>query len=208
MAAVCMSLTLEAWLEAMSKTVRLIQPLARLGCLVALLGLASACLPLPQPQPKRDLVDLALPPGLRSTVEQPGKVTLYTICHPLIDTLGDSELNADEAELLPAFDDEYKVLGSVNVSAEEGQALIDSFKTAVSQGQENGVMCFIPHHAIRVESAGRIVDILVCFKCYNYKVNPGGGYNNVVMSNRTGMEVLWRSLVAKYRLRDITTPEE
>ncbi len=149
------------------------------------------------------LVLSAFPPELRDVVRFPDRVMLFTIC-------AEKELKgrrpAAEIEALPKLDG-YCVLDSTPVSSEEGRLLIDSFLGSVKAGKEEVVMCFRPHHAIRVERGTQTVELLVCFECYNYKVNPNGGDGDVQLGDAAA-EQSWRSLVAKYGLEDITQSPE
>jgi hypothetical protein len=150
-------------------------------------------------------VQMAIPSALQGPLKAPDKVTFYTLCDvggP--QSFDDGLVDFKEAQALPKFDDRYRILGQRELEADQGQELIASFIEAVQGGEKKGVSCFIPHHAIRVVGGGKVVDILVCFKCYNFKVSPGGGYNNVRLAQGTGMEELWRGVVSKHGLRDIS----
>lgn len=150
-------------------------------------------------------VQMAVPPSLQAPLKNPERVTFYTLCDIGGPQSGDDGLvDFKEAQSLPKFDGRYRILGQHELGVDEGQELIASFIEAVHGGEKKGVACFWPHHAIRVEGGGHVVDVLICFKCYNFKVSPGGGYNNVLLAQGTGMEDLWRSVVSKYGLKDIS----
>jgi hypothetical protein len=158
------------------------------------------------------LMDEAVPPSAQDILANPDKVTLFTI----VSYLDSGKLGKEEYAALPVFSDsakasskggQYRVLASSVVDEADGASLISSMVQAVKQGEEAGVACFFPHHAIRVEKAGRTLEILICFMCHNYMVLPEGGYNNVHMSRATGMEDTWRAIVLKHGLRDISDRE-
>jgi hypothetical protein len=156
------------------------------------------------------LLDLAVSPQSQDILDNPDKVTLYTIAG----YLDSKTLKEGEYHALPDFDplvaelNGTKVLGSAALSRPDGMALVATLVQAIRQGSEDGVMCFYPHHAIRVEKGDRRLDILICFKCRNYQVVPDGGYNNVVMNTKSGMEDTWRAVVRKHGLRDISDNEK
>ena len=147
----------------------------------------------------------AVPRGMQDILKDPDRVTLYTIA-----TTGDTyngELSPEEFEALPAYgeDTRARILDEVELDpATEGKAAIDAFVAAVMDGEVGGGMaCFEPHHALRIEKDGRVLDILVCIKCKNYHVMPDGGYNNMVMPMKE-LEHTWRGIVRKHNLRDIS----
>jgi hypothetical protein len=163
------------------------------GLLLLLLAV-SACGP--DAEPVGDLTDLAIPPERRNTLRIPESVTLYTIA---------SKNELEESSLWTEKIGGYVILDEVELDpATDGRLLIDSFLEAVQHGIEDGTACFNPHHALRIDGPGGEIRTIICFECHNYRVEPAGGDNNVVMSTETGMEDTWRSVVRKHKLRDIS----
>lgn len=150
-------------------------------------------------------MDLAVPPDQQDILHNPDKVTLFTVVTGW-DLRVESSLSEEEFNALPKFggDDDVRVLGEAQIDAADAKAAIDSFVSAVQDGRQLSAACFMPHHALRVEKGGRTLDIQICFMCMNYKVTPGGGENNVAMSKASGMEDIWRGIVRKHGLRDIS----
>jgi hypothetical protein len=150
-----------------------------------------------QPDP---LEAMAFPGDLLKPLEHPEKVTFYTLAeeYELEDTLTKEEIKA-----LPEFHG-YRVLGKVElVPASEGQSAVEALRAAVRGGTPMSVECFEPHHGIRVESAGLVTDVLVCFICTNMAVYPDGP-RNVVELNTDKLEHNWRDIVGKHDLTDIS----
>jgi hypothetical protein len=150
----------------------------------------------------------AVPSELRGTLSNPDKVTLYTVVTRQDFGEGLSKQEFEELPWLHGPSEDFraaKILASAELSADEYETVLDAFETAVNNGDSNaGMACFVPHHALRIEKAGKTVDILVCFKCRNYHVMPGGGFNNVMMDISTGIEDTWRAVVRKHGLRDVS----
>lgn len=154
-------------------------------------------------------LDLAVPPGLQDLLVKADSATFYTIASDMDFELGQrQELKDLDAMKLERIGTNYYVLDRVELSQEEISSVVASFQQAYYDGEEGGMMCFWPHHAIRLTKGDRVLEILICFKCRNYQVLPGGGYNNVVLKTHGGMEDAWRSIVRKYGLRDVSEKEE
>jgi len=161
------------------------------------------------PQTDNALLDEAVPPGLQDILINPDRVTLFTIV-----TGKDAPVLGDEVfARLPLFNDQEKgmsksgpprVLARAELRSDDALKLISTLVAAINDGERGGVACFYPHHALRVEKDQRWLDMLICFECYNYKILPGGGSNNVHMSRETGMEDAWRAVVRRHGLRDVS----
>jgi hypothetical protein len=162
-----------------------------------------------------ELLDQAVPPDLQHVLDEPDRVTLYTLLTTQdVEDFDKAGINYEELPRyltgsdLHSVAEECRILGQTELDSEDAGQLISTFTRAVNNGEKVGVACFQPHHAIRVEKGGATLDILICFKCMNYLVLPGGGYNNVHMIGKKEMEGAWRATVRKHGLRDISDKEK
>lgn len=144
-------------------------------------------------------VEKGVPEEFHKALQEPDRVTFYTVMNPL-----DSPDAREQIERMPKL--HYMgILGSQELTREEGRELIDTFIQAVKKGTtEAAASCFNPHHVIRVEGAGKTVDIIVCFECQNFEVTPGGKLNAVVFNDFRPMYDAWMAVVAKYGLKDLS----
>ncbi|MCB9893691.1 MAG: hypothetical protein H6839_04505 [Planctomycetes bacterium] len=155
----------------------------------------------PEPEhPKR--LDIAVPAGLQDILENPDSASLATLAADSEFKLHKELKGIDPASL--ELVGEYRVIDGATLDEHHLRVLVESFKKAFFAGEMEGMLCFEPHHALRLRKDSRHLDILICFYCHNYKVLPYGGYNNVVLDMDTGIENTWRTLVARYRLLDIS----
>jgi hypothetical protein len=148
--------------------------------------------------PHPEYFDVAVPKSLQDVFDKPDRAQLFTVI-----TSGDIEVKLKDPKLkeLPRLHDWY-IVGEAGLSADETARLKDSFKEAVIKGEFNGMMCFFPHHVLRLVKGRRTLDLVVCFQCRNFEVLPEGGRNNVVFSDKTGMEKVWRQVVADHKMKD------
>jgi hypothetical protein len=169
---------------------------------VAFVLLLAAC----GPPGEGGIVDVGVPSRLQAILKNPDSITLYTI---YFETSQEDREQVDDSKLM-GRDELFVILDQTELDpATEGKILIDSFLQSLRKGQElGGAMCFEPHHAIRVEKDGDVAEVIICFLCHNFEVNPGGDSNNIILDLDTGIEAKWRSIVRKHKLRDISDKEK
>jgi hypothetical protein len=70
----------------------------------------------------------------------------------------------------------FKVLGSTRVTnREECQKIGNEIAAAVARAFEYlKALCFIPRHGIRASADGKVIEMLICFECYQIKVYVDG----------------------------------
>lgn len=152
-----------------------------------------------QPLDREVLFDAAVPVSLQDVFDDPDQAVLFTVIsgHEIKDELRDESLLN-----LPRLDEWY-IYDRADLGLGAWKELADSFKQAVVAGEYNSKPCiFAPHHVLRLSKGVRVLEIIVCFRCHEFKVLPEGGYKNVCLSTEVGMESTWRKVVADKGLRD------
>lgn len=81
----------------------------------------------------------------------------------------DNSLLPDDAELFHG----NLVLGKTAVSKEVGKSVMSAIRTDIAKGSTIN-KCFWPHHAIRVVTGGKELDILICYKCRGFEYTKNG----------------------------------
>ena len=68
----------------------------------------------------------------------------------------------------------WKILQECPITSERTRAdLFRALDDAIAAAPGPGSRCFIPRHAIRVQTNGVLVDYVICFQCGNYKLYEG-----------------------------------
>jgi hypothetical protein len=116
------------------------------------------------------------PPAQNTSSATPGGVVNET---PIADrpfTLylldGDSgrQKDAPEGETLHG----WRILQQCPITSEQTRHdLFRALDDAIAAAPGRGSRCFIPRHAIRVQTNGVVVDYVICFQCGNYKLYEG-----------------------------------
>jgi hypothetical protein len=113
------------------------------------------------------LLCLALGGCRRDTAFLPESVislTLYSI-----ECDFDSASLPDDAELLHG----YLVLGKAEISSSERSEVIDAIRADIANGSKI-YNCFDPHHAVRLVTEDKTLDIVICYKCRGYERSENG----------------------------------
>jgi hypothetical protein len=132
------------------------------SCLALVLGACG------EPEPWWEAhasLDRALRTSVWQVLEKPDRLELLTLSHHLEDG---------------GFHG-YPVLGRVALEGEEARALVSGFYQSARDGGPY-LLCFMPHHALHAERDGRVVDLVLCFHCLQYRLYDGGERPYTAMS--------------------------
>jgi hypothetical protein len=90
----------------------------------------------------------------------------------------------------------YPILGKVEVSDPEARAEITAaVRAGMADRSASPAACFWPRHGVRVASAGRSVDYVICFECCQLHIHEGDA-QQFRTTSRTPQDVLNRHLKA------------
>ena len=63
----------------------------------------------------------------------------------------------------------YSILGQVNLNADRRDKVLAALRDGIANGKpEEMMLCFNPHHGIRVTEKGSTIDYVICFECNQY----------------------------------------
>ena len=64
----------------------------------------------------------------------------------------------------------YPVLGKVEVAdPDQRRAIVAALKDG-AKGEGPTASCFQPRHVVRIEREGGVLDVVICFQCWNHQV--------------------------------------
>ncbi|MBI1367235.1 MAG: hypothetical protein GC162_01130 [Planctomycetes bacterium] len=121
-----------------------------------------------------------LPPSPDGNVPilEPDHLTLYSI-EP-------QELRGKPGSMAPADAEVFHlcpVLGKTQIAdADDRRAIMRTLQAAARPDDEFRMMCFEPHHAIRIEHAGRTIDYVICFHCQRIHMYDGPSSRSIATS--------------------------
>lgn len=99
-----------------------------------------------------------LPRAAAAALEAPGRAYIYSL-----KTVSGPNPKADQL-------DGWEIAGHVELDAQETQFTIAALKESIPpphwQWGIKTTMCFSPHHALRIERAGHVIDFLICYQCH------------------------------------------
>jgi hypothetical protein len=95
--------------------------------------------------------DSALPPDVAKALHSATKVELYSL-EPWFDE------SAKESKW-----HDYVLLGHTTLSGDKAKLAVKEFESTIKG--PNVSACFDPRHGLRVESAGHVYDLLLCYEC-------------------------------------------
>lgn len=166
--------------------------------LAVLLSWAVACSPAgwnPQssaPPGSADNPARELPRSVRAVLEQADSFEILA--------LAPSGVGGDMTDATALFHS-WRVLGRSEVSSpEDRKRLLALIEQGLTQGDGRAAKCFNPRHAITAKRGAEIVDVVVCYECFQIEVHgPRHGERAVVL---TGSHVL-ADVDAFYRLKGL-----
>lgn len=116
-----------------------------------------------------------------------------------------SSKDREDLASLPNFH-AWVILDSVQLHpALEGADVINALLQAVRDGEKHlYAKCYEPHHALRVLTRSGTQEYAICFLCHNYRRMPQADTSVGYIDIKTSLEPVWRGIVMKYNLRDLT----
>ncbi len=114
-----------------------------------------------------------LPEVYRTTLEQADSFELFSL-HP--EPLSGNIRRGRSKDPLPFIGHfhDYEILADISVrEVEDRKSLISAFYQSIEENDGMAADCFNPRHGIRVTQAGKSVDFLICFECYQFKAFNG-----------------------------------
>ena len=112
-----------------------------------------------------------VPTSLERLADGPTRVVLYSV--------DPSQPVNEPPDTL--FFGRYRIRGSADVTdPAEQQALLKALAQGAREAKKEVMLCFEPHHGLRVEKGSYAAEFVICFECLQVQAwgfQPGWGFN-------------------------------
>lgn len=134
-----------------------------------------------------DVDSLGLPDELSSALKSEYEVELYSLNPEKLDEEPESDFHG------------WEVLGSEKLDGDKGREIVEGFKSGLASAPDYVAGCFNPRHGLRISSAEKVVDLVICFQCVQIYVFVG---DERIANLRTSASPrqLFDKVVAEHRL--------